>query len=584
VTGAFAYYLRCNVKNQTRARLRRLRRPRYLVSAIAGLAYLYATSFRFLVGGRRRPPRALSLDPTVLPLLEIGAGIAVLVFLLLPWILPLARRGIAFKEAEIQFLFPAPLGRRALLHFRILKGQIGILFGVAVSAFFLGRGRLSPHPSFTAAALWIFYTFLALYNIGTTLARSSLADHGVSGLRHQGWVHGTLAAVAASVAAWIRWFIPPPPVVVDSPEELLRWIGAVAESGPAYYLLLPGRWLAGPALAPDLAGFLRALVPALTLVAAASIWVVRSDTSFEEASVERAEAQARASAARTGFRKGQRVPTLAQRRPWCRLDPVGHPIVAFFWKYLIAAGRFNAPFAAVVAGLIAVVAISQRLAGARVWDIASSVIGAVAAGMAAVFVVLGPVLQRDDLRSDLLRINFLKSLPTPGWGIVLGEVLAPATVLAVSQWGLLAIAAFFGPDFKVPLSGTQRLAYALAAAIILPGFGLLGLLVQNATALLIPGWVQLGKERQHGVEAMGQRLIMMAATLVVLVVAVIPSAVAFATCYLLGYRYIGLAVVPLAAAIAALGLVAESTMAILWLGRVFDRFDPSADQEVLGGE
>ena len=232
VNAAFAYYFACQVKNQVHARLRRLRRPKYLFSALAGLVYLYATSFRFLFHGRPRRAAPVFPEAGLLELFEIVGGAGLLAIALLPWVLPVGLRGLSFKEAEIQFLFPAPLGRRALLHFRMLKGQLGILFGVAISAIFLASGRLVPHPSFLVADLWIVYTFLGLYNMGSALSRTSLAEHGIEGVKRQIWVLGVLAAVAAAAVAWVRWYIPAPPRFAE-PEDLGRWIGAVVASGPA---------------------------------------------------------------------------------------------------------------------------------------------------------------------------------------------------------------------------------------------------------------------------------------------------------------------------------------------------------------
>jgi hypothetical protein len=134
----------------------------------------------------------------------------------------------------------------------------------------------------------------------------------------------------------------------------------------------------------------------------------------------------------------------------------------------------------------------------------------------------------------------------------------------------------------IEASAGERAAWALAAALVLPGFGLLGILVQNAAALLLPGWVQLGREHRQGIEAIGQRLIITAATLIVLLVAVLPAALVFGTCTLVGLPLLGPLVYPVAAAIAAVGLGLEAVLAVLWLGIRFERLDPSVEAEVLG--
>ena len=190
--------------------------------------------------------------------------------------------------------------------------------------------------------------------------------------------------------------------------------------------------------------------------------------------------------------------------------------------------------------------------------------------------LLGPMMIRDDFRSDLLQIDLLKTLPIKGWNMVLGEVLAPVAILAAIQWALLLIAAIVAPSLgKMSLSIPRRIEFGISAALLLPCFVLVGILIQNAAALIWPGWVELGKARRQGIEAMGQRLITMAATILTLVLAVIPAGILFAVVFFLGSWLIGMAIVPISSLLAALAILFEAALAIAWLGRIYDRFDPS---------
>ena len=119
--------------------------------------------------------------------------------------------------------------------------------------------------------------------------------------------------------------------------------------------------------------------------------------------------------------------------------------------------------------------------------------------------------------------------------------------------------------------------YALGAFILIPCLSLIGVLIQNAAALLVPGWVALGKAQPQGIEAMGQRMITMIASLVVLLFAVIPGAAVFGFAFLTGYWLLGPAMVPLAALPAAGGLLLEAAVIVAWLGRLFEKFDPSLE-------
>ena len=69
--GASLYIIVCSARNRLRVRLRRLKEPRYLIGAVAALAYFYFTIFARMWGqragiprGRRRatPPRNFPVD------------------------------------------------------------------------------------------------------------------------------------------------------------------------------------------------------------------------------------------------------------------------------------------------------------------------------------------------------------------------------------------------------------------------------------------------------------------------------------------------------------------------------------------
>src|SRR5262249_48988633 len=116
-----------------------------------------------------------------------------------------------------------------------------------------------------------------------------------------------------------------------------------------------------------------------------------------------------------------------------------------------------------------------------------AIIGGASAGIALFTAIMGPVVMRDDLRNDLLYLDLIKSYPVPGWSVVLGEVLAPAAILACAEWFLLFLTLSFLPDVgNFDLSRYHRAMLGISAALLLPCFSLLGLLIQNAAALLMP--------------------------------------------------------------------------------------------------
>jgi len=74
-------------------------------------------------------------------------------------------------EAEVQFLFPAPVSRRALLLHRLLRSQIGILFGVVV--FGLTVPSLSGFERLgLGVAMWLLFLTGKVYFTGVSLTRA----------------------------------------------------------------------------------------------------------------------------------------------------------------------------------------------------------------------------------------------------------------------------------------------------------------------------------------------------------------------------------------------------------------------------
>jgi hypothetical protein len=115
-----------------------------------------------------------------------------------------------------------------------------------------------------------------------------------------------------------------------------------------------------------------------------------------------------------------------------------------------------------------------------------------------------------------------------------------------------------------------------AALLFLPAINFLGMLIQNGAALLYPAWVRLGSGRTAGVEALGQNLLMVIAFLALLLLTLIlPVGIGGGLFLLLRSGVGDWAVVP--AAVVALGIMAfEAALLVDWLGRIFERTDPSS--------
>jgi hypothetical protein len=123
------------------------------------------------------------------------------------------------------------------------------------------------------------------------------------------------------------------------------------------------------------------------------------------------------------------------------------------------------------------------------------------------------------------------------------------------------------------------LEWLLAAALAAPFWNGLALLIPNAAVLLLPGWFQTRADTPQGIEVTGQRLLLVFGQFIVIGITIVPAAFAFALGFL-PVQYAGVAfAAPLAGAgVAAIVLGGEVILGVWLLGKLFDRFDLSAEQ------
>ena len=571
---ALCYLQYHSARNRLVTRFKRLQQPKYLFGAIAGGLYFYFYFFRYLFQGYARGGR-----PTVIPavapehllLLESLAALALFVIVLLAWLIPHERAALTFTEAEVAFLFPAPVTRRSLIHFKLVRSQLRILFSALLLTLF--SRRFGGNAWIHALGWWLILSTLNLHFLGSSFTRTLLLDRGVSNRLRRLLVFALAASLAAFVWLWAKKTLP----VMSSADtasfdSILNYAQQVLTTGPAWYLLYPFHLLARPFFAPNAAAFIIALAPALLLFLLHYLWVDCSHVAFEEASVEASQKLAtRLAAARAGNWQGAKKNQKA-RRAWFPLAATGPAATALLWKNLIGVGQiFSARLwiFVVVVG-VALVAGFGGSAQARNFSTVAAVIIAIALGYS---LLLGPQLLRLDFRHDLPLADILKTFPLRGWQIALGEILAPVAVLAGFQWLLLILG--FGLVLILPgKHEALALAIGIAAACLLPALDFLLLLIPNAAVLLFPSWIQAGKDSPRGIEATGQRLIFAVGQLLVLLVALVPAALAFAAVYFpLKLAFGPVVPVPFAALAAALILAVEAGLGVLLLGRLFERFD-----------
>lgn len=591
---ALIYLRLMSLWNWTRSRVRRLRQPKYLAGAIVGGAYFYFFFFRGFA--MRAPPGAGGADHAINAVPNAAAMLALdgiritgavgalilLTILVFMWIVPTRPAALGFSEAEIAFLFPAPVTRRALIHFRLLSSQLRSLLGAIVMMLFSNRWTfLSGNPLTHALGWWFIFSALNLHFTGASFTLTRIAERGIGTWRRRIIVSAALAAVIG--VTWLRLPDALAPQLAGNPrvaEDLARWIVDVTATPPLSWLLWPVQVVLAPFLAHGAQAFAFALAPALLVIVLHYLWVVQTAVSFEDATVEQAGTRAaRVAAWRSGNRRIGRTPARARAGPF-RLAATGRPEFAFLWKNLLSTWPYFTPRVLLGSALV-IGAACLWLDAQPEWRAALPVAGAFALVFSGYTLIVGPQFARQDLRTDLPNTDILKTYPLAGWQIVLGQLLAPAAILTGILWlAILVVALAFQPLQPGVgwLSPTVRLVAAIAAAVNVPALVALQLVVPNAATLLFPGWFQASRGRGGGIEVVGQRMIFFFAQILVMLGALLPPAMLATLLMFIGHWLVGpVGSVVIGAAVMLPVLVAEVWLGVWWLGERFERLDLTSE-------
>jgi hypothetical protein len=498
------------------------------------------------------------------------------------WILSNRRAALQFSEAEVAFLFPAPVSRRTLINFKLLRSQLGIF----VSAFFLTlvfrRGSQFGGNALThAIGWWVILSTLNLHFLAASFARERLLHFGLNPLRRRLLVAGAICAIAA--ACWLvvrRTVALPTDADLAGVQAIMRYANLVLGQPPISWVLAPFAVVVRPYLAPTIVAFLVALGPALFLLVAHYLWVVRSTVSFEDASIDLAARRAeRIAAVRSGrWRTGRAGPGKPRSEPF-RLAPRGWVPLAFLWKNLIALGPLFRLRVWLLAAAVAAASVGWIAADSSRLPLLKG-IGTAALMLGGWLFLFGPMFMRREVQQTLPNLDITKAYPLAGWQVVIGELLTPMVLMTFGEWLLLLIAALsLGAHTRdVRLATLLGAAGAGGIALVLPPLCGLLLCIPYTGVLYFPAWAQATGPRGGGIEIMGQRLIFMAGYLIVLVVAVLPAGAAGALVFFLGNALLGwYPAVALTTVCVSAVLAAELAGAVYWLGEKLDRFDLSTE-------
>jgi hypothetical protein len=579
VTGALIYLRATSLRNATLSRLRRLKQPKYLAGGVIGIAYLYFAFFRRSFARYNSPAIDNKIPDDLMPLaISIGA-LCLFVFLLLCWVWPRERASLRFSEAEIAFLFPAPVRRRTLIHFQLLGSQGRILFTALIMTLFSGNWNFIPGgAAIRIVGWWIIVATLSLHIMGSSFVITKLLDGGVTTLRRQVITIGAFALVLAGIFGW-TWYGIRAPNANDfaSFSAVVDYLQAVLNRGALPWILLPVKAIIQPLFATDLFSLLLAVGPAMLVYVAHYLWILTTEVSFEEASIARAEKRAaKVAQLRQGRYRASRSAPKARSAPFA-LSNAKRVELAFLWKNLLSTASYLRPRTAIIsAGVI--IAICGWFSGNLIYEAMRPAITVFATMIGGYMLVLGPQIARQDLRSDLPNTDMLKTYPLHGWQVIVGEILTPVAIVTVFVWlALLTVALTFRIERLVWLTPHLRFGAAASIALIVPFLCTLQLLVLNTAAILFPAWLQSARQT-GGIDVMGQRLLFLAGNLLVVVVALLPATIVASVLFFSARWIVGDILAGALGVIAMLLILGtEAWLGIQWLGKRFEQFDLSAE-------
>jgi ABC-2 type transport system permease protein len=537
--------------------------PRLLAPVLGGLLVLLLFTGMFLFlgslqAGRPRPqfaPRELvEGGPGAL----VGAVKAFLLFSLLSSVIAACGEGsVFFTQSDVDFLFPAPLRRRAVLLFKMAGTYAGHLIPALYLPFMLGN-TLALRSNITPLAYWpgslgMFLFLLSATNLAQTmlLSRAQGEESATRRERIQRAARWALVLLLL-LAGWAIWR------AVEGAGEGARGLLRIVNSDLSAVLFFPLAW-AGDLLRVAFEGWTAAAVGKLAgmiaLAAGSLALLFARERDFYEGAMEVGTRRERMVSA---VRRGDAGAIHAQMASEGRLlrgrtlRPLGGGAWAIVWKDLISMtrvpGQSWGPLA-FIAALPALMGWALNRGGPSVGGEPS-----VGGGPSVVLWIALFTLQMSgvfllSLRDMLRRADLTKALPISPTRLLLGEQCTGILLLTILGWLSLGVMAALGGG-PGPLT--------IAAFWALPSLAALLLLVQTCFVLLYPN------QDDPAQKSIGGLLSLIACTL-----ALLPSFVAGALLSLLGSGpvLLGLGVSLVNLVVAGIALAVAT---LLW-----QRFDPT---------
>jgi ABC-2 type transport system permease protein len=564
MTDAALFLLVHSFRNWLRGVGRQLRNPRYAIALAIGIGYLALMRFGQSHGGGGAIPTGAVVT---------GGSIFVAVIVVKWWVFGADRLALAFSPAEIQFLFPAPVSRPALLTFKLIRAQRMVLLNVLVWTLLLRRvDDTEPGAIPYAIGMWVAFCTLFFHRLGVALTRDTVIERGRAGIT-RAWP-AALVFVGLGLTVWLTAHRLGGFSALSVPAGPFSAVEALSSATPLRWVLAPFRIPFLPLTATSTAAWLARLVPALLLLVLHWFWIVRADRAFEEAalaaSVRREELLERWKRQGTAATPSRHGP-----RKWLTLPRTGHPVSAIIWKNLTRLLRTMSPSVVILLALVVALGVAASLFEAGQQPGILTLVGSLTLGWAAALVIMGPQWVRVDLRGELDHLSLLRTWPLSGTTLLMAQVSSSTLVLTGLQLllggiGLLTLSL----AQSITLPPLQFGVLMVIGAVALTSINLVALCIQNVAAVLYPAWVRT-EIRPGGIEQMGQHLLTAGLSLLILLLlAAGPALLGGTVGYVLAPALQFWAVVP-GALLSTAGLVLEAFLLLDWAGERFERLDPS---------
>lgn len=474
-----------------------------------------------------------------------------------------------FTPADVDFLFPAPLSRRAVLLFKMLGRYAALLIPAVYLPLAFGGAALCASAGVSPVALWpvvigmwLFYVAVANLTQAVLVGRSAPAADPAAEERavrrraalRRILVGAGIALVAGALLTGLHAVGASSPAAPggDPADRLFHRLLVLLNGRVAAALLLPVTWavdLLRVAFEGWSARTLGDLAGLLVLAAVSLLLLFMRERDFYEAALGTSERRTRLLSAMRGGDAGALLTQMAEEGTLLRgreVEAFGGGALAILWKDLIALTRTSLRTWGSLLFVAAFPAVIGVLVSGRRSDIA-------VLGWTVLFTLnmTNPFLL--SLRDMLRRADLTKAMPIAPAKMLLGELATSVLQLTVLGWFSLGLMA---------LAGVARGGPAvLVAAVTLPALAALLLFVQTCFVLLYPQQRGSGDAVQGGVAGL---LGMVACT-----IALFPGLAAGLALYL-AHVPASLLALGVAAADLLAAFVALQAAALLW-----QRFDPS---------